>query len=100
MAGDSLVAARAARTWTHTEPPNVTGEATVYSRPIGVSNPGILAYRARTQTTELKSHTHYRPVTISICFIRFIPGSIRNHAGTDETVPLLPAAHTWTRIEQ
>ena len=27
--------------------------------------------------------------------IRFIPESTRNHAGTDETIPLLPAAQTW-----
>ena len=62
----------AARTWTHTELPNVTGEETVYG-PTGDSNRGPLAYRARTQTTELKSHTHRRPMTISICLIRFIP---------------------------
>ena len=88
----------AARTWLHTEPPNVTGEETVYS-PTGASNRGPLAYRARTQTTELKSHTHRRPLTISICLTRFIPESTRNHVGTDETVPLLPAAQTWTHTE-
>ena len=88
----------AARTWIHTEPAHVTGEETVYG-PTGDSNRGPLAYRARTQTTELKSHTHRRPVTISICFISFIPESTRNHAGTDETVPLLPAAQTWTHTE-
>ena len=88
----------AARTWTHTEPPNITDEETVYG-PTGDSNRGPLAYRARTQSTELKSHTHRRPVTISNCLIRFIPESTRNHAGTDETVPLLPAALTWTHIE-
>ena len=88
----------AALTWTHTAPPNVTGEETVYGS-TGDSNGGPLAYRARTQTTELKSHTHRRPVTISICLIRFIPESTRNHAGTDETVPLLPASQTWTHTE-
>ena len=88
----------AARTCTHTEPPNVTGEETVYG-PTGDSNQGPLAYRARTQTTELKCHTHRQPVTISICLIRFIPESTRNHDGTDETVPLLPAAQTWNRTE-
>ena len=62
----------AAQTWTHTEPSNVTGEETVYG-PTGDSNRGPLAYRARTLTTELKNHTHRRPVTISICLIRFIP---------------------------
>ena len=97
MAGDSHFAL-AARTWTHAEPPNVTGEETVFG-PTGHSNRGPLADRARTQTTELKSHTHRRPVTISICLIRFIPESTRNHAGTDETVPLLPAAQTWTHTE-
>ena len=56
-------------------------------------------YRARTQTTELKSHTHRRPVAISICLKRFIPESTRNHAGTDETVPLLPATQKWTHTE-
>ena len=60
-------------------------------RPTGDSNRGTLAHRARTQTADLKSHMHRRPVTISICLIRFIPESTRNHAGTDETVPLLPA---------
>ena len=88
----------AARTWTRTEPPNVTGEETVYG-PTGDSNRRPLAYRARTQTIELKSHTHRRPVTIFICLIRFIPESTRNHAGTDETVPLLSAAQTWTHTE-
>ena len=42
----------AARTCTHTEPPNVTCEETVYG-PSGDSNQGPLAYCARTQTTEL-----------------------------------------------
>ena len=39
----------AARTWTHTEPPNITVEeiVRVYS-PTGDSNRGSLAYRART----------------------------------------------------
>ena len=37
----------AARTWTHTEPPNVTGEETVYGL-TGDSNRGPLAYGART----------------------------------------------------
>ena len=87
----------AARTLTHTEPPTATGEETVYG-PTGDLNRGTLAYRARTQTTELKSHTHRRPVTISICLIRFIPESTRNHAGTDETVHLLPAAQTWNTL--
>ena len=36
---------------------------------------------------------------ISICLISSIPKSTRNHAGTDETVPLLPAAQTWTHTE-
>ena len=55
--------------------------------------------QVRTQITELKSLTHRRPVTIFICLIRFIPESTRNHAGTDEAVPLLPAAQTWTHTE-
>ena len=42
----------AARTWTHTEPPNVTGEETVYGV-TGDSNRGPLAYCARTLTTEV-----------------------------------------------
>ena len=37
---------------------------------------------------------------IVICLIRFIPESTRNHAGTEETVPLLPAAQTWAHTEQ
>ena len=92
MAGDNLFA------FCCSLPPYAKGEETVYG-PTGDSNRGPLAYRARTQTTELKSHTHRRPVTISICLIRFIPESIRNHAGTDETDPLLPAAQTWTHTE-
>ena len=93
---DSLFAAR---TWTHTEP-NVTGEEKIHVYgPTGDSNRGPLAYRARTQTTELNSHTHRRPVIISICLIRFIPESTRNHAGTDETAPVLSAAQTWTHTE-
>ena len=55
--------------------------------------------RAKTQTTAFKNHTHRRLVTVSICLIRFIPESARNHAGTDETVPLLPTAQTWTHTE-
>ena len=77
----------------HTEPPNVIGQETVYG-PTGDLNRRPLAYRATTQTTELKSYTQRRPVTISICLIRFIPESTRNHAGTDKTVSLLPAAQT------
>ena len=88
----------ASRTWTHTELPNVTGEETVYG-PTGDSNRGLLAHPARTQSAELKSHTHGRPVTISIRLIRFIPESTRNHAGTDETVPLLPTAQTWAHTQ-
>ena len=90
----------AARTWTHTEPINVSGEETVHVYgPTCDSNRGPLAYRAITQITELKSHMHRRPVTITICLIRFIPESTRNHAGTDETVPVLTAAQTWTHTE-
>ena len=88
----------AVRKWTHTEPPNVAGEETVYG-PTGDSDRGPPAYRARTQTTELKSHTHRRPLTISNSLIRFLADSTRNHAGTDETVPLLPATQTWTHTE-
>ena len=36
------------------------------------------------------------PVTISPCLIRFVPESARNHAGTDETVPLPLAARART----
>ena len=35
-------------------------------------------------------------MTISPCLIRFVPESARNHAGTDETVPMLLAARVWT----
>ena len=42
---------------------------------------------------------HGRPVTISPCLIRFVPESARNHAGTDETVPLLLAARARTHTE-
>ena len=98
MAGDSLFVLTA-RTWTHIEPPNVTGEEGPVYDPTCDSNRGTVAYRARTQTTALKSHSHRRPVTVSICLIRCIPESTRNHAGTDETVPLLPEAQTWTHTE-
>ena len=40
-----------------------------------------------------------RPVTISPCLIRFVPESARNHAGTDETVPMLLAARARTHTE-
>ena len=56
----------AARAWIRTEQQTVTGEETVYG-PTGDSNRGPLAYCARTQTTELMSHTHHRPVTVFIC---------------------------------
>ena len=42
---------------------------------------------------------HGRPLTISPCLIRFVPESARNHAGTDETVPLLLAARARTHTE-
>ena len=42
---------------------------------------------------------HGRPVTISPCLIRFVPESARNHAWTDETVPLLLAAQARTHTE-
>ena len=35
-------------------------------------------------------------MTISPCLIRFVPESAWNHAGTDETVPLLLAARART----
>ena len=82
MAGDSLFAARFPN-MDHTEPPNVIGQETVYG-PTGDLNRRPLAYPARTLTTELKSYTHRRLVTISICLIRFIPESTRNHAGTEK----------------
>ena len=59
------------------------------------SNPGPLAYRVSTLTTE----PHDRPVTISPCLIRFIPESAWNHVGTKETVPLLLAARARTHNE-
>ena len=72
----------AAQIWTHTEPPNVTGEETVHVYgPTGDSNRGPLAYRARTKELHAR-----RPVKISICLIRFIPESTRNHAGPTFTV--------------
>ena len=42
---------------------------------------------------------HGRPVTSFPCLIRFVPESARNHAGTDETVPLLLAARARTHTE-
>ena len=42
---------------------------------------------------------HDRPVTIFPCLIRFVPESARNHARTDETVPLLLAARARTNTE-
>ena len=42
---------------------------------------------------------HGQPVTISPCLIRFVPEPARNHAGTDETVPLLLAAQARTYTE-
>ena len=40
-----------------------------------------------------------RPVTISPCFIGFVLESAQNHAGTDETVPMLLAARARTHTE-
>ena len=42
---------------------------------------------------------HGRPATISPCLIRFVPESARNHAGTDETIPLPLAAQARTHTE-
>ena len=42
---------------------------------------------------------HGRPVTISSYLIRFVPESARNHAETDDTVPLLLAAQARTHTE-
>ena len=42
---------------------------------------------------------HGRPATMSPCLIRFVPESARNHAGTEETVPLLLAAQVRTHTE-
>ena len=42
---------------------------------------------------------HGLPVTISPCLIRFVPQSARNHAGTNETVPLLLAARARAHTE-
>ena len=42
---------------------------------------------------------HGRPATISPCLIRFVPESARNHAETDETIPLLLAAQARTHTE-
>ena len=47
---------------------------------------------------------HSQPVIFSPCLIRYVPDSARNHAGTDETVPLLLAAwaliHTGHQMSQ
>ena len=42
---------------------------------------------------------HGRLVTISLCLIRFVPDYTRNHAVTDETIPLLLVARAWTHTE-
>ena len=59
------------------------------------SNPGPLAYCAST-LDHWATEPHGRPVTISPCLIRFVSESARNHAWTDETVPLLLAAQAQT----
>ena len=55
-------------------------------------------------TCENSDHRAKEPHAPSTCdnfhlLKRFIPESTRNHAGTDETVPWLPAAQTWTHTE-
>ena len=47
----------------------------------------------------LATEPHSQPVTISPCLNKFVPKSARNHAGTNETVPLLLAARAWTHTE-
>ena len=54
------------------------------------SNPGPLAYRASSLTTELPSHP---------CLNRSVPESARNRDRSNETVPLLLAARARTHTE-
>ena len=62
------------------------------------SNPEPLAHRASTPANRATKPLG-RPATISPCLNRFVPESARNHAGTDETVPLLLAARARTHTE-
>ena len=61
-------------------------------------NPGPLAHRASSPANRATKPLG-RPATISPCLNRFVPESARNHAGTDETVPLLLAARARTHTE-
>ena len=52
------------------------------------SNPGSLAYRASTLPL---SYRATRSTSYNFPLLRFVPESALSHAGTHETVPLLPA---------
>ena len=75
--------------WSH------TGHQMSQGRKKHMARPGL---EPRTSRIPCEHSDHWatepngRPVTISPCLIRFVPESARNHAGTDETVPLLLAA--------
>ena len=91
----------AARAWTH------TGHQMSQERKKHMAQLG-LEPRTSCRSCELSDNwatgPHNGPVTISPCLIRFVRESARNHAGTDETVPLLLAArapiHTGNQMSQ
>ena len=93
---DTVPLLLAARVRTHTEP-QMSQERKKHT-----ARPGLEPRTSRIPCEHSDYWTtepHGRPVTISSCLIRFVPESGRNHAGTDETVPLLLAARARTHTE-
>ena len=67
-----------------------------------MARPGLEARTSRIpceHSEHWATEPHGQSVTISRCLIRFVPESARNHAGTDETVPLLLAARARTNTK-
>ena len=72
------------------------------ARKKNVTRPGLEPRISRLpceHSNRWATEPHDQPVTISPCLNRFVPESVRNHAGTDETVSLLLAARAWTHTE-
>ena len=67
-----------------------------------MARPGLEPRTSRTpceHSDHWATEPHGRPVTIPPCLIRFVHESARNHARTDDTVPLLLAAQARTHNE-
>ena len=92
---DSPFAARSPSTDPHW-PPNVTGEEKAHG-PTGTRTQDL------SQTVRALWPLSYRATRSTCdnfpCLIRFVSESARNHAGTDETVPLLLAVQARTHTD-